>query len=192
MFSRRNSAIISSSPTDKKRRFSWRRSRETEVAALPTLPQTDQPPSPTSGTLHSSDVTSPIPPILFFPHLSGQDSIIPASPTPDDIVPSPQPRTASSLGQVLEITETSGQEADADSLPAYAQAVAMTSAVPVTYGFVRKSPFAMVVSPDGVLNAHGHGLYHISVGFNIWMPSCTVTTIRRGSSENGPIVAEVE
>jgi hypothetical protein len=99
-------------------------------------------------------------------------------------------RAPSSLGQVLEDAEAHVQETHPDGLPTYAGA--MTSLVPVTYGFVRRSPFAMVVCPDSGCHGRGHGLFHVSVGVNVWMPSSTVTTIRRGGKEEGPIVAEIE
>ncbi|GJE97770.1 hypothetical protein PsYK624_139910 [Phanerochaete sordida] len=49
----------------------------------------------------------------------------------------------------------------------------------------------MVLSPEGS-GTEASALYHISVGVNVWMPSMTVTTVRRGSSEAGPIVASLE
>ncbi|KAI0095186.1 hypothetical protein BDY19DRAFT_988951 [Irpex rosettiformis] len=187
MFSRRFSTPVPPSPVDKKRRFSWLRPREIEVT---TLPQANRSPSPTSATLHSTDLTSPFPPLLFFSHSSRPESVLSSESTSDDIASVARARAPSSLDQVLENARTSELETDADGPPTYS--VTMASTTPVTYGFVRTSPFAMVVSPDGVQSAHGHGLYHIGVGVNVWMPNCTVTTIRRGPNENGPVVAEVE
>lgn len=50
----------------------------------------------------------------------------------------------------------------------------------------------VLVEDGGGALLEGQGLYHISVGVNIWMPSCTVTTVRRGPSESGPLVAQLE
>ncbi|KAI0803226.1 hypothetical protein BC629DRAFT_1284133 [Irpex lacteus] len=102
----------------------------------------------------------------------------------------PHSLAPSSLRQVPENEETNVQGASTDELPAYS--ASMTPSVPVTYNFVRTSPFAMVVSAEGASNPREQGLYHVGVGANIWMPNCTVTTVRRGSNENGPIVAEIE
>ncbi|CAL1694772.1 unnamed protein product [Somion occarium] len=65
---------------------------------------------------------------------------------------------------------------------------------PVVLQFVRCSPFAMVVTEDlgGVSHPETGTKYHISVGVNIWMPNCTVTTIRRGPTEDGRLVAQLE
>ena len=80
-----------------------------------------------------------------------------------------------------------GNKIEQDGLPTYASATLPDAAV--TYCFRRTSPFAMVLELEEVA---GHVLYHISVGVNIWMPSCTVTTVRRGAVEDGPIIAELE
>ncbi|KAK7695157.1 hypothetical protein QCA50_002347 [Cerrena zonata] len=78
-----------------------------------------------------------------------------------------------------------------DGLPTYSSAA--LSAKPTTYQFIRSSPFAMIVSEDfGASRSEVPGKYHISVGVNVWMPSCTITTIRRGGSEDGHLVAELE
>lgn len=96
-------------------------------------------------------------------------------------------RAPSSLRQVVE--EGSLPETDASGLPTYASAVHPST--PTSYGFIRSGPFAMIVTPDAE-RVREVGLYHVSVGVNIWMPSSTVTTIRRGSSEEGQMVAEIE
>lgn len=78
-----------------------------------------------------------------------------------------------------------------DGLPTYSSAAHPTKST--TYQFIRSSPFSMIVSEDlGTSRAEVSGKYHIGVGVNVWMPSCTITTIRRGGSEDGPLVAELE
>jgi hypothetical protein len=80
-------------------------------------------------------------------------------------------------------------ETNKDGQSAYAGATHPSA--PVTYTFQQSSPFAMVLSPENV-SKHPDALYHVSVGINVWMPSLTVTTVRRGSREDGPVVASVE
>lgn len=172
---------------EKKRRFSLFRKRSAEpmVTILPvdgssnasdSSPRTLVPTSPTPTEASSSSS-----------HLGSARS----SPSlPSDTLPLPRTQRAPSLSQVLEDAQTPCiVDFDADALPTYASVAHPTQAV--TYGFIRSSPFAMVVSPEGT-HMDGSGLYHISVGVNVWMPSMTVTTVRRGTNETGPIVASVE
>jgi hypothetical protein len=35
-------------------------------------------------------------------------------------------------------------------------------------------------------------LYHVSVGVDVWMPSASVTYVRRGPTLDGPLVAQLE
>ncbi|KAI0706173.1 hypothetical protein BC835DRAFT_11562 [Cytidiella melzeri] len=193
MFFDRSSGTVSPSPTDKKRRFSWLLPR---VAVLNVVSADDTARSDTdhsslsspTGTQASTELNSPPTPLLR--RAPRPDSIISSVSSSDDLASMPRTSAPSALGQVLEDAEGHGLETHSDGLPTYAGA--MTSIVPVTYGFVRCSPFAMVVSPDPESRGVGHGLYHVSVGVNVWMPSSTVTTIRRGSNDDGPIVAEIE
>lgn len=79
------------------------------------------------------------------------------------------------------------EDADSDGLPTYA-----TAAFPadtVAYNFVRCSPFAMVIMSDTVPE---QPLYHISIGVNVWMPTSFTTCIRRGGTEEGRVVAQLE
>ncbi len=95
---------------------------------------------------------------------------------------------ASTLGRVHEDAEPKSSEIHEDGLPTYASATHPST--PTTYMFTRCSPFAMVLTQEGAGMATG--LYHISVGVNVWIPTCTVTTVRRGPTEDGPIVAQLE
>lgn len=56
-----------------------------------------------------------------------------------------------------------------------------------TYEFSQTGPFTMALTSS----AGGVPAYHISVGLNVWMPSSTVTYLRRGG-EDGPLVAQLE
>lgn len=92
---------------------------------------------------------------------------------------------------VVPLLDTIHNEVNEDGLPTYAPTAIPSQAV--TYRFARCSPFAMVLVEDKIASpVEDRGLYHISVGVNIWMPSCTVTTVRRGSSETGSQVAQLE
>lgn len=185
MSNRRRSLIVGQPAVqDKKRRFSFFGYRQPEptVTVIPivnTPGQNDDSPLEASALPISSGSTtssSPVP---------RADSVSSTRSTFDDARSQPP---APSLNQVLEDTRT-GFDVHEDGLPTYASAAYPTK--PVTYGFIRFSPFAMVVSPE-VAGMEQHGLYYISVGVNIWMPSMTVTTVRRGSREDGPVVASIE
>ncbi len=99
-------------------------------------------------------------------------------------------RAVSPLGRVQEHASTGPPhpKTDSEGLPTYASVTHPTAAT--TYLFTRTSPFAMVLHQDGL--GIEHALYHISVGVNIWIPSCTVTTVRRGAAEDGPIISQLE
>jgi len=175
---------------DKKKRFSWFRGSQA-ISILPVddsaQSETDYSPrSSRSATRQSSELSSPLPPLLT--RSPRPDSVISSVSTSDDLLVM-RNRAPSSLGQVLEDAERIQLQTHPDGLPTYAST--MTTSAPVSYGFTRCSPFAMIVSPDSG-SGRGQGLYCISVGVNVWMPSSTVTTIRRGSSEEGSLVAELE
>lgn len=179
--------ILATSPADKdkRRRFSFFRSKSPEpiVTALEVEPRVVSPPSPTfsSNTSDTSDVSGSS-------SQRRRDSV--QSVTSSEYDTLPRTRAPSSLGQVLEAATEILEEAAPDGLPTYASATHPSA--PVTYAFTRSSPFAMVLAPDATAGMDGHALYHVSVGVNVWMPSSTVTTIRRGGSETGPVVAILE
>ncbi|CAE6522507.1 unnamed protein product [Rhizoctonia solani] len=58
----------------------------------------------------------------------------------------------------------------------------------VTYTFIRVSPSAMVLKSE----VTGEGIYHVSHAVDLWNPFVWITTIRRGSQEDGEVVAEFE
>ncbi|KAJ1307382.1 hypothetical protein OPQ81_001487 [Rhizoctonia solani] len=58
----------------------------------------------------------------------------------------------------------------------------------VTYTFIRVSPSAMVLRSE----VTGEGIYHISHAVDLWNPFVWITTVRRGSQEDGEVVAEFE
>ena len=103
------------------------------------------------------------------------------------------PRVSSRLGLVPEnstVTTTRLTEEDEHGLPTYASA-AYPSA-PVAYRFAQAGPFAMVLTAGDEEDVPGLGRYHLSVGVNVLAPRSTVTSIRRGLSEDGPLVAQIE
>ena len=88
---------------------------------------------------------------------------------------------------------------DAHGLPTYATAAFPGHAV--TYRFAQAGPFAMRVAAEHVdadpvegasVGVPALGRYHISVGVNVWAPRSYVTSVRRGLSEDGPLVAQIE
>ena len=103
------------------------------------------------------------------------------------------PRVSSRLGLVPEnstVTTTRLTEEDEQGLPTYASA-AYPSA-PVAYRFAQAGPFAMVLTAGDEEEVPGLGRYHLSVGVNVLAPRSTVTSIRRGLSEDGPLIAQIE
>lgn len=176
--------ISATSPADKdkRRRFSFFRSKSPEPIVTELEPCVVSPSSPTFSS-NSSDTSD----------ASGsssqrrRDSVQSVASVEHDALP--RTRAPSSLGQVLEAAPASLEVAP-DGLPTYASATHPSA--PVTYAFTRSSPFAMVLAPDATTGMGGHALYHVSVGVNVWMPSSAVTTVRRGGSETGPVVAILE
>lgn len=172
----RNATLV-----EKKRKFSLFRSRQPEpvVAVIPVVDPQQQDDRPSLHTpampVSSSSATLSTSVPIADPTISHSHDTRFRDPTP------------SSDQVVGNMPSSSGTHND--GLPTYASATNLSE--PVTYGFIRCSPFAMVLSPDGA-GVESHGLYHISIGVNIWMPSMTVTTVRRGSKEDGPVVASVE
>lgn len=168
---------------EKKRRFSLFRGRNSEPTV--TVPP-EEPSRPGSSGPRTSALSAS--PMLTEASSSGSQagSVHSTLSLSSDLSPSVQ--GTPSLSRVLEGTQMP-MKTDDDGLPTYTS-VAHPSKF-VTYGFIRCSPFAMVLSPEES-GMEGSGLYHISVGVNIWMPSMTVTTLRRGASESGPIVASLE
>ncbi|KJA27920.1 hypothetical protein HYPSUDRAFT_62318 [Hypholoma sublateritium FD-334 SS-4] len=80
---------------------------------------------------------------------------------------------------------------DSDRLPDYVTALGRPT-LPTTYKFVPSdSPSAMIVTQYSDESEAG-AKFHISVGMNCFMPLNHVTTIRRGSSPTGELVAEFE
>ncbi|KAI0789536.1 hypothetical protein C8Q75DRAFT_733757 [Abortiporus biennis] len=113
---------------------------------------------------------------------------------PEDELPTHVSQSSSPIVEILPQPLQQRLDTHADGLPTYDSAAFPTR--PTSYHFVRSSPFSMVVVEESigtqVRELEGHGVYHISVGLNVWMPNCTVTTIRRGGSDNGRVVAELE
>ncbi|TBU26837.1 hypothetical protein BD311DRAFT_846925 [Dichomitus squalens] len=81
------------------------------------------------------------------------------------------------------------QETDEHGLPTYASAAFPSH--PTTYRFAQAGPFASTVSA-GDEEIAGLGRYHVSVGVNVWAPRSGVTIVRRGLTEDGPIVGQIE
>ena len=150
---------------EKKRRFSIFRGREPLVTVLPVEG------SPTT------DEQSP----RFTPISTGSST--------SEAWGSPLPAAESIYSTLASTSPDASNNKREDGLPSYASATHPSSSM--TYIFHRTSPFAMVLSPQSSGTA-GDALYHISVGVNVWMPSLTVTTVRRGSREDGPIAASIE
>ncbi|EKM54557.1 uncharacterized protein PHACADRAFT_258490 [Phanerochaete carnosa HHB-10118-sp] len=163
---------------EKKRKFSFFRGRNTEpiVTVIPVEgPSSPQTPTPLTSPTHTQASGS-----------GWQAGSVRSSSSFLGDISSAQ--RAPSLSQALEDPDLLSK-ADVDGLPTYASVG--YPPVAVTYSFVRCSPFAMMLCPEGS-STEGSGLYHISVGVNVWMPSMTVTTVRRGSGETGPIIASLE
>ncbi|KIP11596.1 hypothetical protein PHLGIDRAFT_124738 [Phlebiopsis gigantea 11061_1 CR5-6] len=178
---RRHSMAVVPTPTsEKKKRFSFfRRQSTTVVTIVPVVDSSresigsNRPPSPPASTY----TTAPSSPVLRAASVRSSTSS------------SRSPARALSVNQVLEDSIRIEPATHADGLPTYATAAYPTLAA--TYSFIRSSPFAMILSSD-TPGISPHRLYHISIGVNIWMPTMTVTTIRRGTRENGPVVASIE
>lgn len=124
-------------------------------------------------------------------------TLIPVEDSPRSHLSPSSPRSSTSEacgsssqgGSIRSALLTSVNEASHDGLPSYASATSPSA--PTTYTFRRTSPFAMVLSPQ-TSATDSDALYHIGVGVNVWMPSLTVTTVRRGPREDGPIAATLE
>ncbi|TBU62467.1 hypothetical protein BD310DRAFT_52244 [Dichomitus squalens] len=102
--------------------------------------------------------------------------------------PHAQPQPQLSDGET-EQQRTQAQETDEHGLPTYASAAFPSH--PTTYRFAQAGPFASTVSA-GDEEIAGLGRYHVSVGVNIWAPRSGVTIVRRGLTEDGPIVGQIE
>lgn len=89
-----------------------------------------------------------------------------------------------------EAGEEATEEVDEQGLPTYASAAYPSRAM--GYRFVQAGPFAMTLSAEGEEEVAGMGRYHVSVGVNVWAPRLSVTSVRRGLAEDGPLVAEIE
>ena len=194
--------------TKRRRRFSFFRNRLSTSSALLTTGSTEviTPPSGTDSGYQSSPIdthdmdesTNPsdsnsLPSSTpSFPTLSRSRSTNDSSPSTRLSLFMNVSRTPPPLYRVPEHNLPISQpETHEDGLPTYSSAVYPTG--PTTYQFTRTSPFAMIVSEDfGTPHIEMLGKYHISVGVNVWMPHCTITTIRRGGSEDGQLVAELE
>lgn len=179
--------------SEKKRRWSLFRTR-TSDNVLAVVTPTDNNENDPRGIVADSLLTSPtvsispspLPPAMS--EVSTRATNSAGSIASDDFLL--RSRAVSPLGRVEEDASTGPPQPriDSDGLPTYASVTHPTAAT--TYLFTRTSPFAMVLQQDGL--GIEHALYHISVGVNIWIPSCTVTTVRRGSTEDGPIVSQLE
>ena len=181
--------------SEKKRRWSLFRTRTSDnvlAVATPNGSTGHDPRGVAADSLLTSPTVSispsPLPPAMGEVSARTTNSSASIASTSDDFPL--RSRAVSPLGRVQEDASTGlpHPRTDSDGLPTYASVTHPTAAT--TYLFTRTSPFAMVLRQDGL--GIEHALYHISVGVNIWNPSCTVTTVRRGSAEDGPIVSQLE
>ncbi|EMD32602.1 hypothetical protein CERSUDRAFT_126710, partial [Gelatoporia subvermispora B] len=97
-------------------------------------------------------------------------------------------RATSPLSAASEEAAAPVLEVDESGLPTYFSATYPTK--PVAYQFLQVSPFAMTITCSDE-DIPGTGKYHVSIGLNVWMPSSSVTTIKR-NGEDGPFVARLE
>lgn len=89
----------------------------------------------------------------------------------------------------LSIAATTNVAMPHEDPPAYVDARRPTT--PVTYVFSPLGGNAMTLLPP-VDSADTRPLYNISVAMNVFVPTSYITTVRRGGSEDGPIVGDFE
>ncbi|KAI4528300.1 hypothetical protein K523DRAFT_367866 [Schizophyllum commune Tattone D] len=81
------------------------------------------------------------------------------------------------------------EPAPSEDPPAYVDARRPTE--PITYVFTPSGANAMLLLPPSQA-ADSRPLYHISVAMNVFVPTSFITTVRRGGTEEGPIVGDFE
>ncbi|KAL1739727.1 hypothetical protein HDZ31DRAFT_68647 [Schizophyllum fasciatum] len=89
----------------------------------------------------------------------------------------------------LPLPEGLNDTAPLEDPPAYVDARRPTE--PITYVFTPSGANAMLLLPPAD-SADTRPLYHISVAMNVFVPTSFITTIRRGGTEEGPIVGDFE
>lgn len=169
--------------TVRKSRLSWLLSiitrRRPEQGIFPARIESDDDasfgsPTPTRSSTSSSLSSSS----------SASSTATPPSSCPD----SPTPTESSEDDSEFASAPTSPTAEHAFALPTYAQVA--YPAEPRTYAFTQRSPFAMVMASEGA-GDDARFTYYISVGVNVWMPSCVNTFVRRGG-EDGRLIAQLE